>query len=121
MSKKKILLVDDEWSDRMMTKPFIEEVENINLQMVGSGKEALKVLEKEKFDLIITDNLMPEMIGIVLIQKIRQNVSEGVPIILISTSEPGDMEYFQKSLVFGFISKMDLREKMTSTIKGILF
>jgi DNA-binding response OmpR family regulator len=75
MLSKKILVVDDEES--------IREIMEINLARLGyapelakNAKEALEIIENEKFPLIITDLKMPEMDGIELCMRIRERTSE---------------------------------------------
>jgi CheY-like chemotaxis protein len=74
---KKILVVDDEES--------IREVMNMGLDKLGypctlakHGKEALEILDREEFPLIITDLKMPEMGGIELCMHIKERNPETV-------------------------------------------
>ena len=78
---QKILVCDDD-------KNIVEAI-NIYLSGEGfqvipcyDGTEALKVLEKQKVDLIIMDVMMPELDGIRTTLKIRE--SSSVPIIILS-------------------------------------
>jgi DNA-binding response OmpR family regulator len=50
---------------------------------VGSGKEASRLCQNKRFDLIITNILMPEMDGLELIRSLRESHNQ-VPIIAIS-------------------------------------
>jgi two-component system chemotaxis response regulator CheY len=53
---------------------------------VDSGFEALRLLPREKFDLIITDINMPDINGLELIRFVRSSEHHGsVPILIIST------------------------------------
>jgi CheY-like chemotaxis protein len=74
---KKILVVDDD--------EFLRQSMKIGLVMLGydiefakNAKEALEILEKEEFPLIITDLTMPEMDGTELCKRIRERNSETV-------------------------------------------
>jgi CheY-like chemotaxis protein len=69
---KKILLVDDE-ADILTSVKMLLESEGYEVKTVDNGKDALKLLEKEKFDLILLDIMMPEMSGNELAEKIRKN------------------------------------------------
>jgi len=67
---KKILIVDDEKdileSMEMLIKNIGYEVKTAN-----NGKQALAMLKKESFDLVLLDILMPQMSGRELLEKIR--------------------------------------------------
>jgi CheY-like chemotaxis protein len=80
--KKRILVVDDE--------PFVCEAVKMMLAFDGhevktanSGKEALLVLEKDKFDLVITDFAMPAMKGDELAAAIKARLPKQ-PVVMIT-------------------------------------
>lgn len=57
-----------------------------------NGREALDILTKEAFDLVISDVMMPEVDGIQLCKKIKQNINTcHIPVILLTAkTETGD-------------------------------
>ena len=80
--KRHILVVDDE--------PLVCETVTMLLRLDGhlvdtasSGKEALALFEKEKYDLVITDYAMPVMKGDELAMTIKAR-TPGQPIVLIT-------------------------------------
>lgn len=53
-----------------------------------NGKEALDMLFKRKPDVVISDIMMPEMDGLTLCKKIKQNVNlNHIPIILLTAKQ----------------------------------
>ncbi|HBC86415.1 MAG TPA: hypothetical protein DCZ94_05625 [Lentisphaeria bacterium] len=56
-----ILVVDDEYGTRMLLDVFLSK--EFNVSMASSGNEAISMLEKEKFDIVLSDVNMPEMSG----------------------------------------------------------
>ena len=74
---KKILVVDDEKDIREVMK-----MEIVNLgydpECAQNGKEALEILAREKFPLILTDLRMPEIDGIELCMQIKERNPETV-------------------------------------------
>ncbi|MCM8556408.1 cell cycle two-component system response regulator CpdR [Sphingomicrobium sediminis] len=64
----RILLAEDDTSMREYLARALERV-GYEVASVACGTEALPLLEKEKFDLLLTDIVMPEMDGIELAQK----------------------------------------------------
>lgn len=83
---KRILVVDDERMECMMTKYALGE--EYDVIMVNSGKEALEFLENETVDLILMDIMMPEMSGKEAARKIReQERLAGIPIVFLTADE----------------------------------
>jgi CheY-like chemotaxis protein len=71
MKALSILIVDDEEAIRELLVKFFKPSGN-PVSCAANGFEALRILEKQDFDLVITDVLMPEMDGIELIPRIRK-------------------------------------------------
>lgn len=67
---------------------------------VTNGKEALDVLDKEYFDLLITDIMMPEMDGYELIESLRQ-AGNNMPVLMVTAKTEFD------DLKMGFLSGTD--------------
>jgi len=68
--KKHILLVDDSDFHLSNFKEYLE-MEDYIVNTAQNGREALALLKKDKFDLLITDNNMPYITGIQLLEKIK--------------------------------------------------
>ncbi len=70
--QRKVLIVDDESTGRTILSKIIQQVEDdIGVEAFDNPLEALKWLDDNHPDLIITDYRMPEMNGIELIMIIR--------------------------------------------------
>jgi len=81
LSKIRLLHVDDEEFQLDSVKNFLNIFDpSIDVVSVSSPIEALKILEKEFFDCVVTDFRMPEMNGIEFSKKIR--ISKSLPILL---------------------------------------
>ncbi len=62
------------------------EAEGFTVTPTASGFEALKILPRNQFDLIITDINMPDINGLELIRFVRESPIHGkVPLVIIST------------------------------------
>jgi CheY-like chemotaxis protein len=68
----KILVVDDEADMRQMIVDYLRDRENYSVTDAKDGYEALAVLEKERFDLILSDINMPGMKGFDLFRIVRE-------------------------------------------------
>ena len=64
----RILLAEDDTSMREYLQRALQRV-GYEVAAVGCGTEAMPLLETERFDLLLTDIVMPEMDGIELAQK----------------------------------------------------
>ena len=64
----RILLAEDDTSMREYLQRALQRV-GYEVEAVGCGTEAMPLLERERFDLLLTDIVMPEMDGIELAQK----------------------------------------------------
>jgi len=77
-----ILLVDDDLLVAGFLESYLTDY-NYNVNTVHNGLLALEKLVEQPFDLVITDQSMPEMTGIELSEKIRESYPN-LPIILSS-------------------------------------
>lgn len=87
--KINILAVDDDPINLKVLKNILPDYYEVTT--VTSGEEALKQLPRKKWQLVISDVMMPHMSGYELTQKIRENytISE-LPILLLTAR--GNME-----------------------------
>lgn len=76
-----ILIVDDEREIVELIEVYLKN-EGYNVHKCYNGKDALEMIEKEKFHLIILDIMMPDIDGINVCMKIRQKYN--IPIIMAS-------------------------------------
>jgi len=79
----KVLLVDDDPLFLELSQTFLEVFHNITSDTVDSAREALQKLEKNSYDVVISDYDMPFMDGITFLRTIR-NKSINIPFILFT-------------------------------------
>ena len=81
---KKVLVVDDDPDVRLFSVTVLEENGYSPLE-AANGEEGLKVIKKEKPELIILDVLMPRQSGIRLYRELKTDKSfKDIPIIILS-------------------------------------
>ena len=98
----KILTVDDEVG--------IVKIIQINLERAGyqvdtafNGADALKLLLTNRYDLLISDVMMPQMDGMELLQHVRQDPEMAdLPVILLTAKST------DKDITGGYVSGSDL-------------
>jgi DNA-binding response OmpR family regulator len=80
---KKILIVDDELLIRDLLYDHFSS-HDYHISMADSGQKALDILNSDEVDCILTDLKMPDMDGLELIRKAREQSEKKVPVILIT-------------------------------------
>jgi len=81
----RVLIVDDEESIRVTLAEFIKE-DQYEVHIAGDAKEALRLIEDQPFDVIVTDIILPRMNGVALMKKIRERSPDTQVIML--TGDP---------------------------------
>ena len=98
--KKKILLVDDNISTEKIVSKLLKDT-NIELDYVSLGKEALdKIRGKEKYDLILLDEVMDPLDGVTVMKKFKDIRNFKTNVILLTRNN--EYEYNEEYLKFGF-------------------
>src|ERR1035441_1677245 len=82
-----ILLVDDNRQGLIARKSLLQEL-GYNIFTATSGDEALELLSKHNFDVVVTDFKMPRMDGVELIKRIRSAQASARIILLSGFVEP---------------------------------
>lgn len=78
---EKVLVVDDE----LIMRQFISETlirKNIEVITAENGQKALAILKNNTFDLVFTDMKMPDITGIDLLKKIKENSPNTVVVVI---------------------------------------
>ncbi len=116
---KPILLVDDE-KDFTETTGMVLQAEGYRVQLANSGEEAIKLYEKGKYSLIITDINMPGLDGIELIRRIHEIDSEQRVIVLTGfPSHESQDEAFRLGSV-NYLAKPFLAKRFIEVIEASL-
>lgn len=86
MSTKTILIADDSSTMRAMLVAIVEALGDYRVVEASSGFDALRLLPRDHFDLIMTDINMPDINGLELISYLRNNPNyKNIPVFIIST------------------------------------
>ena len=85
MPKKMIMVVDD---SRTLREAITTELSGAGYEVseAADGREALEILNAERFDLVICDVLMPVMDGIAFVKEARKRSDcRFLPIVMLTT------------------------------------
>jgi CheY-like chemotaxis protein len=100
MASKKILLVDDSCTARLVNRMIFSQKSNYELISAVDGKEAVERARQDKPDLILMDIMMPRMTGLEACRAIKQDKeTSGIPVILLTTR--GEESYVQEGYASG--------------------
>lgn len=89
---KRVLIVDDMEQNRKSIKTFLFFL-HFDASLAEDGLEAKKLLEAEKFDLVVSDIEMPNMNGFELLAHVRKSPShKDVPVIMLSTLDSPEVQ-----------------------------
>jgi signal transduction histidine kinase/ActR/RegA family two-component response regulator len=94
----RILAAEDNEFNRLLLK-FIFEKHNINYVIAVNGKEAIRFLDEEEFDLVLMDIQMPDMDGLEATAHIRHQMNK-IPIIAMTANAV--KEELEAYLTLGF-------------------
>jgi EAL domain-containing protein (putative c-di-GMP-specific phosphodiesterase class I)/PleD family two-component response regulator len=80
----RLLVVDDEEPNRDLLSRRLRKA-GFAVECAASAKEALALIEKEPIDLVLLDNMMPEMTGMDLLRLLRATqTSAELPVIMVT-------------------------------------
>lgn len=114
-----ILVVDDDQTVRQVISMLA--VANFECREAASGVDALALLESgEKFDLMLTDMLMPDLDGIALLERSRDQYPD-MPVIFVTAVH--DVQVALQSLrngAYDYLLKPFEREQLLATVRRAL-
>lgn len=84
-TERKVLYVDDERMNLFVFEAAFED--DYDLYLANSAREAIDILRREPIDLVITDQRMPEMTGVQLLEAIGEEFPDLVRMILTGYSD----------------------------------
>lgn len=89
-SRKKILVVDDEPTNLRVLNQILSD--HYKLIFAKSGKEALRLVEKDRPNLILLDVMMPDLTGYDVCEQLKKDSDlKAIPVIFITAlNDPGD-------------------------------
>lgn len=119
-----VLIVDDSIPMRAVIKKIIK-ASGFNVEQfyeAANGLEALKVLNEEWLDLVLTDYNMPDMNGLELVEEMKRNETlKSMPIIMVTTEGSRErVEDFITKGVMDYIKKPFTPEQIKQKLKQIL-
>jgi two-component system, chemotaxis family, chemotaxis protein CheY len=119
--ERTILIIDDSESIREVVS-FTLENEGFKVKVGVDGQDALKFLNGDKIDLIITDLHMPVMNGIEFIKAVRSSSDyKMIPILFLTTESQTEKKLEAKEAgATGWIIKPFVPAKLIAAVHKVL-
>ena len=100
-----ILAVDDEPFNLDLIEAAFMDYDDVDIVNATDGFEALAELEKKEFDIVLLDVSMPNMDGMEVLQKIRENENLlDLPVLMVTANAEIENEALEKGAT-DFLSK----------------
>jgi len=118
---KTILVVDDDENILNLEKTILEQ-KGFAVTTAGGGPDALALLEKQTFDLILLDVMMPEIDGFEVCRRIKEDERLAqIPVIFLTAKGGGDAlaEGFESGAVM-YINKPFTANKLLTIVNTML-
>src|SRR5215468_8651635 len=80
MARARVLAVDDQRYFRELIASLLRE-EGYEAETAASGEEALRILERADYDVVLTDLVMPGMDGSELVRRVKQRRPDHVVVV----------------------------------------
>jgi signal transduction histidine kinase len=99
-----VLLVDDEPANIDVLREFLDG--DYTVYLATSGEEALRLAESVELDVVITDQRMPEMTGVQLLERLQISKPDVAGIVLTAyTDTPALLSAINRARAFRFLRK----------------
>lgn len=95
-----ILIAEDDFISRKLLINILEDLGHV-VTVAADGKEAWEAYQSQPTRLLITDWLMPQMDGLELVRKIRENDKSDYTYIILLTANIGQRENYYKAMQAG--------------------
>ena len=115
----RILVVDDETHVRTMIGSALER-QGYDVQLASSGREGLEILERNAFDLVLTDIVMQDGNGITLLERIHGQQPQ-LPVVMVTAIH--DISVAIDSMrrgAYDYLLKPFEREHLVNTVQRAL-
>ncbi|MCI5122762.1 MAG: sigma-54-dependent Fis family transcriptional regulator, partial [Candidatus Electrothrix sp. AUS4] len=112
----RILIVDDELSMRDFLKILFEN-EGYEVTVAVDAASALDFVDKDPFDIVITDIRMPGMSGLDLLAELKQRFPD-LPVVMITAyASPDDAVQAMRKGAFDYITKPFHVDELKSVVR----
>ena len=118
---QRVLIIDDSSATRAYIRAALEEMAEMQVSEAASGFDALRILPRERFDLLVVDINMPNINGLELISFIRRSETHReTPLLIISTeASERDRARAMQLGANGYLAKPFTAEALAEAVRGL--
>ena len=122
LSNVKILIVDDAPMNLKVASKVLEKYNANMIDTCESGFECIdKINNGNTYDLILLDDMMPKMSGVITLKKLKENSNFNIPTIALTANAISGMkEAYLKEGFNGFLAKPIVREELERVLTEVL-
>jgi CheY-like chemotaxis protein len=116
---RRILVADDDEVIRYLISTILDDAD-FNVDAASDGQQAWESLLHEHYDLLVTDNQMPRLAGIDLIERIR-DAGRSLPVIVASGTFPVEQVRNDPQLqIAAVLPKPFCTSELLNTVRHVL-
>ncbi len=122
--ERSFLLVDDDEFNRLLAATIFDEWK-VEYELAENGHEALEMIDRRHFDIVLLDIHMPGMSGMEVAKRIRKTYSNrNQPVYIVAVTAnviEKDLKHFMKSGMDGYLLKPFRENELFDIIIRFLF
>lgn len=119
MTLKRVLIIDDEWNLRNLIRIYLSADKAFQIQEAENGLKGLSLIEKETFDLVILDIMLPGLDGWEICRRIR--LLSNVPILMLTArGEVSDRVRGLRTGADDYLPKPFVAEELLARIEALI-
>lgn len=121
MSKKKILVVDDDPAARVILEIYLQDG-GFEISFAEDGVSCMTIARRERPDLILLDLGLPAGDGITVLRRMKQlNDLSSIPVIVVSARDAGEWQDVAcQAQAVGFLEKPVERDELLAAVRDCL-
>lgn len=117
-----VLVVDDFPAMRLIMKNLLKKLDLQNVDEAENGQQALEVLRRKAYGLVLSDWSMEPMTGLELLREVRKDeVLKATPFIMVTSEDKAEnIAAADDAGVSGYITKPFTAETLKDKIENVL-
>lgn len=122
MSRRRILVIDDEEKFGRLIKMNLEATTDYEVSLATSGKDGLELAKKLKPDLILLDIIMPDISGLEVLERLKKDKGTMAISVIMLTAKGDDVfrinaaHLYNEAYMTKPVSIKDLKSKISEIL-----